>query len=54
MTQERISLSESIWPGFYEHLEPHPLYLGIGRFPAHPEVLIACEGMKIELKGDAL
>jgi integrase/recombinase XerD len=29
MTQERVSSSESIWPGFYEDFESHPLYLDI-------------------------
>ena len=32
MIQERISLSEPIRPGFYEHLESHPLYLDISPF----------------------
>jgi integrase/recombinase XerD len=32
MTPERITLSESIWPGFYEYVESHPLYLDIRPF----------------------
>jgi site-specific recombinase XerD len=37
MTQERISSSESNWPGFYENLESHPLYFDIRPFLA-PQV----------------
>jgi integrase/recombinase XerD len=32
MTQERVALSESIRPGFYEHFESHPFYLDIRPF----------------------